>query len=269
MTTPTNTPSRELTVQQPSANQSIYRDQSSFEGAQRVALALAKSTMVPLEYQNNVPNVLVALEMANRIGASPLMVMQNLNIISGRPSWGSSFIIATIQSCGRFGPLRYKVTDLGDATVTITEWEGPKGDRRAKQVPVKIRNKSCVAYAIDKASGEVLQGPEVSVAMAVQEGWYTKAGSKWKTMPDLMLNYRAAAFFGRLYAPEIMMGMHTDDEVLDISPANNVSAAAEVLNQKTARPEPPVQEVQEYPVQEAIVEASSQPDIIPAEEPLL
>jgi hypothetical protein len=35
-------------------------------------------------------------------------------------------------------------------------------------------------------------------------------------MPELMMRYRAAAFFGRLYAPEITMGMHTTEEVIDI-----------------------------------------------------
>jgi hypothetical protein len=31
-----------------------------------------------------------------------------------------------------------------------------------------------------------------------------------------MMRYRAAAFFGRLYAPEITMGMHSVEEVVDI-----------------------------------------------------
>lgn len=36
-------------------------------------------------------------------------------------------------------------------------------------------------------------------------------------MPQLMLMYRAAAFFGRVYCPEILNGMHTADEIQDIS----------------------------------------------------
>ena len=52
--------------------------------------------------------------------------------------------------------------------------------------------------------------------MAKAEGWVDKSGSKWKTMPELMMRYRAAAFFGRLYAPEITMGMHSVEEIVDI-----------------------------------------------------
>ena len=73
-----------------------------------------------------------------------------------------------------------------------------------------------MAYATEKATGEILEGPTITLAMANAEGWASKTGSKWKTMPDLMLRYRAAAFFGRLYAPEIMMGMHSVEEIGDI-----------------------------------------------------
>ena len=47
-----------------------------------------------------------------------------------------------------------------------------------------------------------------SIAMAKAEGWYAKNGSKWKTMEDLMLRYRSAAFFARTVAPEVALGGH-------------------------------------------------------------
>ena len=172
----------------------------AFDHAQRVAKALSSSTMIPKDYQNNIPNTLVALEMAHRIGASPLMVMQNLHIIHGRPSWSSAFIIAALNASGRFTALKYK------ATAT-----------------------TCQAYATEKATGELLEGPTVTLDMAKAEGWLTKQGSKWQTMPELMLRYRAAAFFGRLYAPDIMMGMHAVEEIQDVN--STTPAAIAELNQ--------------------------------------
>jgi hypothetical protein len=74
----------------------------------------------------------------------------------------------------------------------------------------------CYAYAIDKMTGEELQGPKVTIGMAKKEGWFSKTGSKWQTMPQLMLHYRAAAFFQRTYAPEISMGLMTSEEIQDI-----------------------------------------------------
>lgn len=160
-----------------------------FELVQRQAKALSLSTMIPKDYQNNIPNTLVALEMAQRLGASPLMVMQNLHIIHGRPSWSSTFIIAALNSCGRFTALRFE-----------------------------METDKCRAVSTEHATGHDLYGPWVTMEMAKAEGWLSKTGSKWKTMPELMLRYRAAAFFGRLYAPEIMMGMHTEFEVQDMQP---------------------------------------------------
>jgi hypothetical protein len=190
----------ELTTTEPVNGGPIFAP-AQFEHAQRIAKVLSSSDLVPTQYKNNVANTLVALEMANRMGASPLMVMQNLHIIHGRPSWGSSFIIASLNSCGRFTTLRFQ----GDAS-------------------------KCKAVATDKATGEVLEGPTVSLEMAKAEGWLDKAGSKWKTMPELMLKYRAAAFFGRLYAPEVLMGMQTSEEVIDITPMQ--PASVDAINSK-------------------------------------
>lgn len=170
----------------------------SFDLAQRHAKALCASDLVPQQYRNNVANTLVALEIAQRIGASPLMVMQNLNIIHGRPSWGSSFIIAAINGSGKFTALRF----VGDLQQGIK------------------------AVCTEKATGEPIEGPAVTMEMAKAEGWVDKAGSKWKTMPELMMRYRAAAFFGRLYAPEITMGMHSTEEVIDIQHEEPKSVAA-------------------------------------------
>lgn len=164
---------------------------ASFDHAQRVAKMLSSSSLVPDTYKNNIQNTMIALEMANRIGASPLMVMQNLYIVQGKPSWSSSFIIASLNNCKKFSPLRFQMEGEGDAY-------------------------GCHAWAYDLATKDKLEGPKVTWEMVKAEGWLSKNGSKWKTMPELMFRYRAAAFFGRLYAPEILMGMHTQEEVMDI-----------------------------------------------------
>jgi len=187
-----NTP----TIENQQVTESAFSLQT-FEHAQRVAKMLASSSLIPKAYQGNIQNVMVALEMANRIGASPLMVMQNLHIIQGNISWSSTFIISAINSCGRFEPLRFDLTGEGD---------------RMK----------CIAWTNEKGKMERIEGPAVTMTMAKQEGWIDKNGSKWKTMPELMIRYRAAAFFGRLYAPEILMGMQTMEEVIDIDPVQTV-----------------------------------------------
>ncbi len=167
----------------------------SFELAQRAAKLLSQSSLVPKEYQNNLPNCVIALNMASRMGADPLMVMQNLYIVHGRPAWSSQFLISTFNTSGRFSALRY-------------EWVGEEGKD----------SWGCRAWAIEKATGEKLIGSTVTIDLAKKEGWYQKNGSKWQTMPEQMLMYRAAAWFIRAYAPELAMGMHTEEEIIDITP---------------------------------------------------
>lgn len=173
-------------------NESIFSSISSFEDGQRIAKGLASSDLVPAAYKNNIPNTMIALEMSNRLKISPFEVMQNLDIIKGKPSWSSTFIIASINSCGRFKPLRFEFVGT------------PKTDEYG-----------CRAFTED-LEGNKLIGPTVTWLMVKSEGWLSKTGSKWQTMPELMFQYRAASFFGRLYAPDILKGMQTVDEVKDV-----------------------------------------------------
>jgi hypothetical protein len=171
--------------------ENAFSDSGSFEMAQRMAIALSKSELIPKQYQGNIPSTMIALELSKRTGVSPIMVMQNLNVIQGKPSWSSSFIIAVINSYKKFSmPLNFELNGEGDT-------------------------RTCVAFTTG-IDGARYESPEVSVKMAIAEGWMGKPGSKWKTMPELMLRYRAAAFFGRLYCPELLMGMQTEDEVVDV-----------------------------------------------------
>ena len=74
---------------------------AAFEFTQRVASMFAKSSLVPKEYQNNMPNCIIAVNMAARMEADPLMVMQNLYIVYNRPSWSSQFLISVFNACSK------------------------------------------------------------------------------------------------------------------------------------------------------------------------
>lgn len=169
-----------------------FFDLQSFELIQRVSKAFAQSDLVPKQYQGNLANCMIAMDMAQRIGANPLMVMQNLYVVHGTPGWSSKFLIATINVCGRYSSLRY-------------EWRGKPGEAEY----------GCRAWAIEKETGERLDGIWVDWKMVKAEGWDAKNGSKWKTMPDQMFVYRAAAFWQRAYAPELGMGLQTAEELQD------------------------------------------------------
>jgi hypothetical protein len=191
---------------------SVFSGIQAFEDAQRIAKALASSTLIPTQFQGQqgFANCLVALEIANRMNISPFLAMQHLHVIHGRPSWSSSFIIAMVNGSGRFSPLRFEMSGEGDSLV-------------------------CYAVATDVKSEQELKGPTITIAMAKKEGWFSKNGSKWQTMPELMIRYRAAAFWGRLYASDLLLGIQSQEEVVDVELVN-VSTNLDELNAKIQPP---------------------------------
>lgn len=183
-------------------------------------------TMIQAENQTSLTkamaNCMIAVDYAMRVGASPMMVMQNVAIIYGRPAPSSKFLIATVNTCGRFNPLQYRFAEkgmLGMVDYTDYVWDNATRSKRAvaKQFDgKKVMDIECVAFTTAKGSDKVLESSPVSVRLAIQEGWYTKNGSKWQTMTRQMLMYRAASFWSSAYAPEISMGMKTVEELQDI-----------------------------------------------------
>ena len=172
---------------------SIYLKDSAFEMAQRQARSLAASSLVPQEYQGEkgLGNCIVALDIAKRMNVSPLTVMQNLIIVHNRPSWSSAWIIAQIQGCGRFLDFDYEVTGKGV-------------------------DMQCYCTAKRTSDKKLVKGSVVSIKMAQAEGWTRNA--KWRNMPEQMLKYRAATFFGRQYIPDLLLGVQTSEEIVDITP---------------------------------------------------
>lgn len=212
--------SNELTVQETRELllNPAYQAQKTFEMQQRMANMYVQSTIVPATYRGNIGNCVIAIDMAQRMSANPLMVMQNLYIVNGNPAWSSKFLISCINMCGRFTPLRYQFT----------------GKRGTAQY-------GCRAYAYEKsdtAHKEPLCSVWITMEMADREGWTKKSGSKWLTMPDQMLIYRAAAFWSRAYAPEISMGFLTKEEAEDVAYEEIVEDLPVVVSNDI--PEPPI-----------------------------
>lgn len=227
---------------------SAFSSENAFVSVQRMAKALASSTLVPDSYRGeaNLGNCIIALELSQRIGASVMAVMQSMVPIHGKPTWSAAFLIATVNSCGRFSPMRFR-------------WVGKEG----------TDDWGCRAYAVEREGNLELVGALVTIAMAKAEGWYSKNGSKWKTMPEQMLQYRAAAFWTRAYAPEIALGMHTSEEIHDTQASQQVvqpSVATTVTSSVVdVTPNPPEPKRKKKVEPEAI--AVAEPVPVPVPEP--
>lgn len=160
----------------------------------KVGKIYSRSSMVPSNYQNNPDNCFVACELAGRMNVSPVLVMQNLYIVQGKPSWAGQACKALIDGCGKFKQSEY---------IFYGEYGQPEW--------------GCRLQAVNITTGKKVQGSMVTWQMAKDEGWVDKKGSKWLTMPEQMIKYRAAAFFARSECPEVLMGYSTADEIEDVS----------------------------------------------------
>lgn len=173
----------------------IYASTQAFNELFKIGSVMSKTQLVPDNYRNKPEDCTIAIDIANRNGMSPLSVMQNLYVVKGKPTWSGQACIAMLRASKEY--------------------------EHVKPVMVGERNTDgwgCYFKAIDKSDGEVAKGTLVTIQMAKDEGWYSKPGSKWPTMPEQMLQYRAAAFFARIYMPNALMGFSVEGEAEDISP---------------------------------------------------
>lgn len=162
---------------------------SDFRQYFKMASELCKADIIPQAYKGKVADTAIAIDMANRMGVSPMMVMQSMYVVKGKPSWSG-------QACLSF--IRAKFTDVKVIYV------GAKG----------TDDRGCYVKATDK-DGDVLEGTTVTMSMVKAEGW--TSNSKWRNIPEQMLAYRAASFFARIHCPETLMGVQVEGEVEDSS----------------------------------------------------
>jgi hypothetical protein len=184
----------------------VWSDKAAFDQTLRVSNMLSKSSLVPQNYQGKPQDCFIAVEMAARMNTSPIFIMQNLYVVKGKPSWAGQACMAMINACGKFRNVRHV-------------YVGEKG----------TDSRGCYVTAERISNGETVNGTEVNMAMVKAEGWISN--TKWKSMPEQMLAYRAAAFFARVYCPESLMGLQTYEEVIDVEKTNTASDLTKAVNE--------------------------------------
>jgi uncharacterized DUF497 family protein len=228
-----------------------FFSKNGFELACRIAKAFATSDAVPaafrqfnekkergggialIENPSAIGNCLVAIEVSKSVGLSMISVMQNADVIQGKLRWSSKFQIAAVNSSGRFSPLKFKLTNLGRIKAKYKEkldWNKQLSRYNFEEHEVEIDNWECTAWAYE-LDANTRQTIPVTMQMAVEEGWYSKEGSKWQgAMRFQMLQYRAGTFFASIYAPDVIMGMGTSSEdsqdIIDVTQQADGSFAA-------------------------------------------
>jgi hypothetical protein len=166
----------------------------------RTCERIAQSGLVPDHFAKNPRSIAVALDMARSLGEDPILLMQSIHFVSGKPGFAAQFMLARLRKSGAIkGTVGYDITGKGDT--------------------LEVR-----AFAVDAETNEKIVGPPASMEMAKAEGW-TK-NPKYKSMPDGMLRKRAITFLVRDHYPDVLAGFHTVDELHDMRMGRGQSSGA-------------------------------------------
>ncbi len=194
----------ELSTQVKEEPKQISASMREFGDMWKIATQYSKSDLVPENYKGKPQNVIIALGMAQKTGFDVYTIMNNLNIVKGKASWSGSFCRTLIEATGL-----YRDLDL------IEVGEKGKDDW------------GYYAQAVRKTDGKIVKGATVTIGMANAEGWLKNP--KWKSMPELMLQYRCMAFFARVYASSAINGIQTSEEVEDIAVSQENNTMEDIL----------------------------------------
>lgn len=202
------TPTQDITALAHAAPEvaEMFTTLKGFEAGWRMAGALSAMKILPAHFQGeeNRANCMMLLSLSHSfrwMNASPFMLAQQLVPVQGKYGWQGQFVAAVVNASKRFAKdLQY-------------DFEGTEGSD----------DYGCFAWTVEKDGNRVIKGTKITWKMVKEEGWFGKSGSKWKTMPEQMFRYRAAAFFGRAYTPDLLMGFGTADELEDMKDVTPVT----------------------------------------------
>lgn len=145
------------------------------------AIALAQSDLLPRAYAGKPANVLVAMEWAHALGVAPLVAMQQLYIIDGKPTASAQMISGLVRRAGH--NLRVSGDDA-QATCEITRSDDPDFVFRS-------------VWTMDRARQAGLAGK-----------------GTWKQYPAALLKARAITEAARDACPEALLGVSYTPEEL-------------------------------------------------------
>jgi hypothetical protein len=192
-----------------------------FEQMQRGAKLFSESGLVPKTFERNPAACFVGLQLAAQLGVNPFMLFQKIYSVQGKIGIETQIAVAVANQRGVFlGPIEH-------------EFSGEGKTRSCKATATLTKSGKAVSMVVDWATVEA-------------EGWASKPGSKWKTMPDQMFRYRTSLWLIRTYAPEVLMGLYGSEELedsrtIDITPpsplAEKLKKAKEIKETKEVAPE--------------------------------
>jgi len=162
---------------------------SSMGEVMEFARMLARSSMVPKDYQGKPENILVAVQWGREVGLGPLQALQNISVINGRPAiWGDA-MLALVRGSPKCAYVKESMEGENESMIA-----------------------TCRCARRDQ-DGEIVS--TFSVADAKKANLWSKAGT-WAQYPQRMLQMRARGFALRDAFADVLRGVISIEEARDI-----------------------------------------------------
>ena len=170
-------------------------DAATLHGRMEYAKALATSNLLPQAYQKQPANILVAIEYGEALGLAPMVAIQQISVIQGKPTMSAQLMGALVRQAGH--RLRIAVDEKTKSVVAeLTRSDDPDFTFRS-------------VWSMDRAQAAGLSGK----------------GGSWKTYPLAMLKARAITEVCRDGCPEVLAGVAYTPEELEPTSTATVSTA--------------------------------------------
>jgi hypothetical protein len=153
------------------------------DGKMQLAQILAKSGLVPSGLKT-AEQVFVALEWGHELGLSPMVAINSIAIINGRPTMSADIMHSLARRCPEYGGATWTRQDAHAAEVVLVR----KSDG--------FTEKYTGYFDIDMARKAGLTGKDV-----------------WVKYPARMLKHRALGYALRDAFPDVLAGIYTPEEM--------------------------------------------------------
>ncbi len=208
-------------------------DTSRFEHMQRVATVMARSTLMPeslymegkkdnkqpLPYDNVLSNCFLVVNQAVRWGLDPFAVAQCVSVVHGKLCYEGKLVAAVLQA--KLGMnLYHHITGSGEDTRVYMS-DKPFNE----EVTVGDNTGPLVSFL---KPGIRIPGVRLFDG-SVGEWKTTGTNSPWspKNFPRMLI-YRGTRDWCRIYEPATMLGVYTDDEMVDMEDTTRSRSARDI-----------------------------------------
>lgn len=214
---------------------------TDLNGAWRCAQLVASSGLAPKQFNGNPSAVMVAAAMGAEIGLSFMQSIQSIAVINGRPSlWGDA-LLALCENTGQL--VEFSETTIGE------------GDKLTAV---------CRATRV-RANGVKRQVEEqFSVADAKLANLWSKDGP-WKQYPRRMLKMRARSFALRDLFADVLRGVRTTEEAIDVPAEYSIETLTVDEARKPPQPLPEIQTSEPEPPSLPLRKTQPEPEMTAAE----